>query len=95
MSIETQNAAVELRYADQAGQLVVGGKDIAGRVVNVTISGEARGCRLSLDVLARDGRSTIQVDVDAIELVATVPLSDSSVRVLEAIASPPRSDADA
>jgi hypothetical protein len=88
---ETQkDSEVVVRYADGRGQLVVDGVDIAGVVVRLDISCQDR--RATLGVTVDVFGTRLDFHLEAVELIATVPMSSTARRALAGLAyeaSPP------
>lgn len=88
--IDTEDTEVVVRYAEKRGQLVVDGKDIAGHIVQASIHCAAGRSYLRLTVDAFGTEVTFEAE--AVELIATLPMSAAARRTLASLA---RDDAPA
>lgn len=82
----TEDTDVVVRYGDKHGQLVVDGKDIAGHIVRADIHCAAGRSILRLTVDAFGTEVTFEAE--AIDFVATLPMSAAARRTLASLAEP-------
>lgn len=78
-----QDTDVVVRYSDKRGQLVVDGKDIAGQVVEAYIRCAAGRSFLTVVVDAFGTR--LEFEAEAVELIATLPMSAAARRTLASL----------
>lgn len=80
----TEDTEVVVRYAEKRGQLVVDGKDIAGHIVRADIRCAAGRSYLVLTVDAFG--TEVRFEAEAVDLVATLPMSAAARRTLASLA---------
>lgn len=81
---QQQDTDVVVRYADKRGQLVVDGQDIAGSVAEAYIRCVAG--RSWLTVVVDVYGTRLEFESEAVELIATLPMSVAARRTLASLA---------